>query len=232
MEKIPEALAWYVAFLFSVTFHEASHAWVAKWGGDLTAYRGGQVSINPFPHIRREPLGMLLIPLISVLTFGWPFGYASTPYDPVWARHYPKRSALMSLAGPLANFSLVLLMFALIRTGLLTGFFEAPMRLSMAHVVDAKAGGYWQSAAMLISMFFSLNLILGFFNLIPLPPLDGSGILPLFLSHSMANYYNRFVNQPMFGLMGLFLAWRVFDPMFRPIFDFAIRLLYPDFHYS
>ena len=104
-ELIINIVGWYVAFLFCTVLHEAAHAWAAKLGGDLTAYDGGQVSIDPVPHIRREPVGMVVLPLLSlIMSHGsWPFGYASAPYDPYWAMRYPKRAALMALAGPAAN---------------------------------------------------------------------------------------------------------------------------------
>src|SRR4051794_31872845 len=66
MGELLLALGWYFVFLFSTTFHEAAHAWVAQRGGDLTAYEGGQVSLDPRPHIRREPWGMVVLPLLSV----------------------------------------------------------------------------------------------------------------------------------------------------------------------
>ena len=62
MDDPVEALVWYVVFLFSITVHEAAHAWAAMRGGDLTAYHGGQVSIDPIPHIRREPIGTVVLP--------------------------------------------------------------------------------------------------------------------------------------------------------------------------
>ena len=68
-------LLWYVVFLLSTTCHEAAHALVAKWGGDMTASQGGQVSLNPIPHIRREPFGMVVIfPLLSYAVGGWMMG--------------------------------------------------------------------------------------------------------------------------------------------------------------
>ena len=75
--------------------HEAMHALVAWKGGDPTAYHGGQVSLSPIPHIRREPIGMLVVPLLTAFTQGWAMGWASAPYDPVWAERHPKRAALM-----------------------------------------------------------------------------------------------------------------------------------------
>ena len=128
MPDLAAGLAYYVAFLFSTTLHEASHAWAALRGGDPTAYHGGQVSLDPWPHIRREPIGMVLLPLLSVFASGWPIGFASAPFDPSWAMRYPRRAAWMALAGPAANFSLVLLAAAGILFGLHTGVFAAGRR--------------------------------------------------------------------------------------------------------
>jgi Zn-dependent protease len=102
-------LLWYVVFLLSTTCHEASHALAAKWGGDLTAFRGGQVTLNPLPHIRREPFGMVFFPIITYAVSHWMMGWASAPYDPVWCREHPKHAARMALAGPAANFTLAIL---------------------------------------------------------------------------------------------------------------------------
>ncbi len=79
-------LVYYAVFLVATTLHEAAHAWAALRGGDRTAYLGGQVSLDPLPHIRREPFGMVVLPLLSVVLMGWPFGFASAPYSVEWAR--------------------------------------------------------------------------------------------------------------------------------------------------
>ena len=96
---------WYAAFLLSLTCHEAGHAWVARRGGDDTAYLSGQVSLNPWPHIRREPIGTILVPLVTYFTgtSRWMMGWASAPYDPRWEDRHPRRAAAMSAAGPAAN---------------------------------------------------------------------------------------------------------------------------------
>jgi hypothetical protein len=70
-EFLAIGVLWYVVFLLSTTAHEASHALVAKLGGDPTAFHGGQVTLDPLPHIRREPFGMVLIPILSYATGGW-----------------------------------------------------------------------------------------------------------------------------------------------------------------
>ena len=100
---------WYVAFLLSLTCHEAAHALAAKLGGDLTAFHGGQVTLNPVPHIKREPFGTVFVPLVSYFMGGWMIGWASAPYDPTWQMRYPHRAAWMAAAGPLANFTLAML---------------------------------------------------------------------------------------------------------------------------
>ena len=103
MPDLASAFVYYVVFLLSTTLHEAGHAWAAKLGGDLTAYHGGQVSLDPRPHIRREPFGMVVLPILTVLVSGWPMGFASAPFDPIWALRHPKRAGWMALAGPAAN---------------------------------------------------------------------------------------------------------------------------------
>src|SRR5689334_22260672 len=93
-------LLWFTAFLFSTSVHEAMHALAAYRVGDPPAYLGGQVSLSPLPHIRREPIGMLVVPLLTAFTAGWAVGWASTPYDPRWAARHPRRAAIMAAAGP------------------------------------------------------------------------------------------------------------------------------------
>ncbi|MBM3223302.1 MAG: site-2 protease family protein [Candidatus Tectomicrobia bacterium] len=220
------ALGWYFVFLFSTTFHEAAHAWAAQRGGDLTAYAGGQVSLDPRPHIRREPWGMVILPLVSVLMFGWPFGFASTPYDPLWARRYPRRAAWMSLAGPAANLLLVLAAGVLLRSGLHLGYLEMPAQLRFTQLFTGATSSYWGSAAVLLSMVFTLNLILAVFNLLPVPPLDGSGAVLLFLREKYIEPYQNLLHHPLVYSLGILVAWQFFDPLFRPVLMAALRLLY------
>ncbi len=222
-----EGFAWYLVFLFSVTLHEAGHAWAAMRGGDLTAYEGGQVSIDPLPHIQREPFGMVVLPIISVLISGWPFGFASAPYDPAWARAYPKRAAWMSLAGPAANLLLVVLAAMVIWTGIAGGVFDNPSSLRFAHIVEATSIGPMEEVAMLVGMVFTLNLLLFVLNMIPVPPLDGSGALPLLLSEDAARRYQDTVMGSPMAWFGILIAWNMFDVIFSPIFRLAIQLLYP-----
>jgi Zn-dependent protease len=227
MDDFVTALVWYVAFVLSTTLHEASHALAAKLGGDPTAYEGGQVSIDPVPHIRREPVGMVVLPIFSLVLIGWPFGFASAPYDRVWAERHPRRAAWMSLAGPGANLALVVACVIAIWLGVALGTFQAPSTANLTQVVAAVNGGAWDSAAFVVSIFFTLNLILFLFNLLPLPPLDGSGALPLLLREDLAQRMRDLSSQPMFGFIGLLVAWLAFGPIFDPIFTFALNVLHP-----
>jgi Zn-dependent protease len=230
--ELAYAFAWYIVFLISVTFHEASHAWAAKRGGDLTAYEGGQVSMNPWPHIRREPIGMVVIPLISVFVIHWPFGYAKTPYDPMWAYNHPRKAAWMAAAGPAANLLLFLIAAAGIKIGVMTGFFLQPYSINFRSLVEPASAGIATGLAIFVSMLFSMNLILFILNLIPLPPLDGSGVVALFLHEETARKYKTIISNPVFGIIGLLLAWYAFTPLFQFIFVKVINILYWGTNYS
>ena len=231
---LSNALVYYVVFLLSTTLHEAAHAWAAARGGDLTAYHGGQVSLDPIPHIKREPFGMLILPIVSALATGWPFGYASAPFDPQWALRHPKRAALMSLAGPASNILLVIIAAGLIRWGMAADVFYAPSSVRFGEVTAAtNTDGLWPALATMVSAFFSLNVLLAAFNLLPFPPLDGSGAVPILLSDDVARKYQTFVwSNRAFGLIGLLVAWQLFRYVFEPVFFGAINLLYPEMRYG
>lgn len=228
MPDIASGLVYYVVFLLSTTLHEAAHAWAAFRGGDPTAYHGGQVTLDPRPHIRREPFGMVVLPLLAVVTTGWPFGFASAPYDPEWALRHPKRAGWMALAGPGANLALLLLAGAAIRVGVAAGVFYAPERVRFGSVIATTAGGMWPGVAFLLSAFFCMNLVLAALNLLPFPPLDGSAAVPLLLHSDAAVRYQAFIQrQRGLALFGMLIAWRLFDILYQPIFLFAVNLLHP-----
>jgi Zn-dependent protease len=225
-------VAWYVVFLFSTSCHEAAHAWAAYRLGDPTAYHGGQVSLDPLPHIRREPFGTVVFPILTfVFSRQWMMGWASAPYDPAWADRHPRRAAWMALAGPAANLSLVLLAAAAIRIGVALEVFAPPASATLSSVVDATPG-VASGVGTVVSILFSLNLVLALFNLIPLPPLDGSGAIPLLLPERAARAYLDFLRQPMLAVAGLLVAWRLFGPLFDPVHTFALNLLYPELVYG
>lgn len=230
--RIIEGIACYLVYVFSATIHEAAHAWAAKRGGDLTAYHEGQVSIDPLPHIRREPVGMVLLPLLSIVISGWPLGFASAPYDAHWAARHPRRAAWMALAGPGANLLVVLLTGAILSGAVALGVLHAPDYIRYGQIAAAEQAGIASVAAFILGLLFCQNLLLLVFNLLPFPPLDGSAALPLVLSKRRAAAYSDFLlRNPGAGFVGLFVAWMIFHRLFQPVFVAAVSLLYPGVTY-
>ena len=226
---LPGLLIWYLVFLFSTTFHEFSHAFLAYKGGDLTAYETGYVTLDPSPHIRRSPIGMVLVPLISYLQLGWMVGFASVPFNAEWGRLNPRRQALMSLAGPLANLLLALLALGAMRGLLALHVFQYAAHGSSTHYVEALSGGAHSplnALAMALGVMLKLNVVLFLFNLIPVPPLDGAGVLSGFFPGSLGSLYERMRMMPAIEFLGLLVAWQIFPYLAGPAFRVFLRLLY------
>lgn len=215
MPSLFSILSWYLVFLFSLTAHEASHAFAAWRLGDPTAYNGGQVTLDPWPHIKRHPFGMVFVPLAMFLTNGWMIGWASAPYNPIWAKEFPKRAGLMALAGPCANAAIILLSLLLMKAGLAAHIFAAPTKWDMAHVVISQTDNWVYTVAPILSIAYCLNIILLLFNLIPLPPLDGAAALRLLIPTPLQGAYDSFATNPQSGTLGLLAAWFLF-PAFAP----------------
>ena len=220
---------WYLAFLFSTVCHEGSHALAGKIGGDPTAFEAGQVSLNPLPHLRREPIGLLLIPILSYIFNGWMMGWASAPYDPNWERRHPRRAGLMALAGPAANCTLMLISGIAMRLGLRAGVFQIPNQPSYDSLVVATNPEQLGFLASLVSIFFLLNLILFTFNLLPVPPLDGSTGIALFLPEQTAVRVLDFYRTSGLGFAGILVAWVVYRYIFDWVAPRAVHILYLGF---
>jgi Zn-dependent protease len=230
--SIPDFAMWYISFLIALTFHEAAHALLAWRGGDDTAYRGGQVSLNPWPHIRQEPMGTVVVPVLSYILAGWTLGWATTPTNVRWGERFPLRRAAMLAAGPGAN-----LILALISFGALKGLFIARglAKPALGHLTlsrlavpaAAYAGTSWAvPLAGVLSITFQLNFILTIFNLLPIPPMDGSGILAVIFPRSVGYFMGLFKNDLTFSVLGLFLAWKVFPGVYDPALGTMLRMLY------
>lgn len=220
---------WYVAFLFSTVCHEAAHALVAKWGGDLTAYAGGQVTLDPVPHIKREPFGLLVIPLVTLLTSkgGSMFGWGSAPFDPYWQIRHPRRAALMALAGPVTNFFLAIVAAVCIHIGLAQGVFDLPQVVVGTQLVSAVgSSGIMEGLASFLGIMFILNVLLGTLNLLPVPPLDGYSVLGLFLPEDVTLKMLSMARSSGFSIFGVLLAFQFFPYIASPVLRVAVRLLY------
>ncbi len=230
---LADLLVWFVVFVFSTTCHEAGHAWLSYLGGDSTAYEGGQVSLDPMPHIRREPFGMVILPILSFFFMGgWMLGFASAPFNPTWAQRHPKKYALMSAAGPLSNFALATVGFLAIWALTGAGILELSTRpmideIAVAPVNDA--GTVNPSLSMLakaVSILLGLNIVLGIFNMIPLPPLDGASVVEGLWPRSAGSFYQRLRSSPGMGILGLILAMNLFKYIGWPVLGFVIYLLH------
>jgi Zn-dependent protease len=221
---------WFIVFLFSTTAHEAAHAWVAQKGGDSTAYLGGHVSLDPIPHIKRSPFGMVFVPIISYMQLGFMTGWASVPYDADWGKRHPRRHALMSLAGPATNLLLAAIGIVIIKILLSSGVLEIPSGpITLDGLVKAAGnppqGSLLHGLAMTLSVLVYLNVVLGLFNLLPVPPLDGAGIAEGAFPRRIGPLYERMRSVPIWQVVGLLVAWNLFPTISQPAFVFVLRLV-------
>ena len=215
---------WYVAFLLSLTCHEAAHALVALKGGDDTAAAEGQVTLNPVPHVRREPLGTVAVPLLTFALNNWMLGWASAPYNALWEHRHPHRAGWMALAGPGANLALAIVAAILINLGVAAGAFQIPASITFFSVVEAS--GDLAPVAQLLSILFTQNILLMAFNLLPVPPLDGNTAIGLLMPENLARRWFNLTRDRAFGILGLVVAWYFFGDIFWPILRVAVRILY------
>ena len=185
--------------LFSVIIHEIAHGYMALRLGDPTARDLGRLTLNPLPHI--DPVGSVLIPLMSLAAAGHVFiAWAKpVPVNPMNFRAPRRDSVLVSAVGPASNFLLALLCaLAVIVTA-----------LARAALADPGTGTAAEAVRFLLTMFYGgmyINVVLGVFNLIPLPPLDGSHILAAMLPARAAAAYMRI---GFFGVLAVLFAMRI-----------------------
>ncbi len=187
----PATIAIIIALIISIILHEMAHGFMADWLGDPTARLQGRLSPNPFVHI--DPLGSVIIPaLLLISNAGFLFGWAKpVPYNPYNLRDQKWGEAKVAAAGPAANLALALVFGLLIR-------FADTLGLNASFVEVS-------------SYVVFINILLACFNLIPIPPLDGSKILEPFLPLSLQLRYRSFVAAfERLGLIGTFLFIFVF----------------------
>lgn len=199
------------ALLFSVSFHESAHALAALWQGDTTARDLGRISLNPLRHI--DPFGSVLLPILLYVTSGMIFGYAKpTPVDLRNTKNPRVADLVVSAAGPCSNFLL-----ALLAVVALFGLSRLTVSPSTGETVIAPL---WQVS----QAFLLVNLSLGLFNLIPIPPLDGSGVLASLLGAGARRAFNSLAP---FGFLILILlsSTGMLGRVFGPVFGFFLGLV-------
>jgi Zn-dependent protease len=193
---IGDIILWFVVFLFSLSFHESAHAWTSERFGDDTGRLQGRITLNPIPHI--DPIGTLLLPIVGFLSGGLAmFGWAKpVQTNPLLWRNKTKANIMVSAAGPISNFILATVAVVAIKLMLMSGVvtapsFEQPGGPFSVVVPAANQAGFMQPLATLVSIVLILNITLGVFNLIPIPPLDGSHVAEELLPHDMARAYEQ-----------------------------------------
>lgn len=159
----------FVVLIFSIVIHEFSHGWVANHLGDPTARYMGRLTLNPIPHI--DLMGSIIVPFILLISgTGFIIGWAKpVPYNPYNLRDKKNGEMFVALAGPASNLLLALIFGIIIRILLIQGI------------------GIDSSIILFFSVIVFLNILLAIFNLVPIPPLDGSKVLFHFLPYSMRN---------------------------------------------
>jgi Zn-dependent protease len=197
----------FFAMLFpSIILHEVSHGWVANSFGDDTAKRAGRLTLNPIAHI--DPFGTIILPVLLIATTGRAFGYAKpVPVNPRNLREPRNQSLLVSLAGPGVNIALALIAAFGLRRVLVPG-----------EPVQA-----WSLGDFLLNLGYA-NVLLAAFNLIPLPPLDGSAVVERLLPRSWWPGYLR-IRQYSMGLLLMLLLPGVVSHVFNWALDLWLRLL-------
>ena len=219
----------YGVLLVSLVCHEAAHAWLALLGGDPTAYVGGQVTLNPLPHIRREPFGTVILPLAALLfsNGGMCFGYAHAPYDPVWAWQHPRRAALMSAGGPLANLTLAALAFAVLKVMVISGVATRVggyHPLEILYPVDGSDSQFLVAGIRMASVFLVLNVLLALINIVPLPPFDGAGVVEGLFPRTAA-FYQLVRGQFAVSLLVLVAMMNWLDDILLPLLQWISERL-------
>ncbi len=212
--------------LFAITIHEAAHGWAAAKFGDFTAQNLGRVSLNPIVHI--DPIGTVLLPLLLVIVGAPVFGWAKPVPVNVFNLRNPRRDNLwISAAGPAANLATAVLSLAGIAVlkalSPAVGFFLRNFLLGRAGL---PAGFYPLEGLSLILFFGALvNSYLAVFNLMPIPPLDGSGVLMGFLSEENAQKYDRLRPYGFMIILGL-IYLGFLRLIIRPIEMLIYRLIF------
>jgi Zn-dependent protease len=209
----------FVLLLFSLSVHESAHAWMASRLGDQTARMLGRVSLNPMDHI--DPIGTLLLPALMIfgplfgfgMFGGFLFGWAKpVPIISRNFRNFKRDDTLVSLAGPASNLLLAVIAFF----GLAAVFYFE------SHLPDGVSPSSTQQALeMLCDIGLKLNLTLAIFNLIPIPPLDGSHILRQMLPYNAVQVFDRITGVASYLLI-IFVGRALLGLIMFPI----LRMLY------
>jgi Zn-dependent protease len=216
-------IIWFIVLLFSLSFHEAAHAWTSEKFGDSTGRYQGRITLNPIAHI--DPFGTILFPIISALSgiplLGWAKPVQTNPL--LW-RDKTKANICVSAAGPISNFILAAATFIVIKSLITIGLVYPRGGYYTLIEPLAEQGGFLAPLSVFLSIMLLLNISLGVFNLIPVPPLDGSHVLEELLPASMSEAYAQIQPYGFLLLYGLMFLG-VFSAIFIPVYNFVLMML-------
>jgi Zn-dependent protease len=216
-------IIWFIVLLFSLSFHEAAHAWTSEKFGDDTGRLQGRITLNPIAHI--DLFGTVLFPIVSALSgiplLGWAKPVQTNPL--MW-RDKTRANIMVSAAGPLSNFILAIVAFIIIKSLIVSGVVYLNGGYYTLIMPLRAQAGLLSPLSVMLSVLLLLNIGLGVFNLIPVPPLDGSHVLEELLPHSMLEAYEQ-VRPYGFMLLYLLMFLGVFGAIFIPIYNLVIMLL-------
>lgn len=199
--SLPELIIVIPVFLIAITFHEYSHGKVAQYLGDPTAAQMGRLTFNPLAHV--DIFGTVILPLFLILSGFYPFGYAKpVPVNPYHFSNRRRGMMYVGLAGPGANFAVAAAASLIYRSGFISP--ETAIGLFLQYLIV-------------------INLLLGVFNLTPIPPLDGSRVLAGLLPPAAASAYESLER---YGIILLFVFIFFFWSIFRTILSFILNPLY------
>jgi len=219
----------FVLLLFSLSFHECAHAWMASRLGDQTARLQGRITLNPMYHV--DPIGTLLFPALIIFGpfIGFSFfsgflvGWAKP--TPVITRNFRKivrDDNLTTLAGPVSNLILVAIAFAILAViAIAVPNGRMIVQIALAASFNPAAAPFAHPLAVLCSLAILINLSLFYFNLLPIPPLDGSRILRNALPYSAVQVYDR-INIWVAYLLMIFVGGFILSLLLGP----SLRLVY------
>lgn len=223
--RVAEILFQMIAFLFAISVHESAHAWTASRCGDPTARMLGRVSLNPIRHI--DLFGTIILPLVAAFS-GIPLlGWAKpTPVDPRNFRNPMLDDILTSVAGPVSNFVVATAALLLLGSISVTSTTGHDIITGLLGGFQGEGAGADSGLAFVAKLLFELmliNIVLAVFNLIPVPPLDGSHVLRHFLSEPVRAVYDRI---GFFALLALvYLGGGLLSSLIRPFVHFYLSML-------